>query len=215
MISRQEQERLASEMDETLNKHLNDPSAGFADKEIGKLCHQIIQSQMLAYRDGRKDDAFLLGTIARMVIEVGKKVSSHERGEARKANILPLVIIDGQGLDYCEAILVNGAQAVMIDWDEIGQDKKEAQRIYDQITGYFRDSDTKPDTRINNILDRLDSVFSDGDPESSGPEPESEGGDYKGLKHNGEPDCPACEAFEREHGADALLRHLLEKVYGR
>jgi hypothetical protein len=70
----------------------------------------------------------------------------------------PLVIIEGRSMSAVEAILVNNANCLFVDWDHIGSDKAKALEVFGPIVKYFHGTDTLPDRKITKILLRLDQI---------------------------------------------------------
>jgi hypothetical protein len=99
--------------------------------------------------------AVQIETVMRELRSAGEALEDIER----EGIIAPLVIIEGRGMSSVEAILVNKANCLFVDWDHIGSDKEKALEVFEPIVYEYRSGSedhtdsppSRPDRRIGGL----------------------------------------------------------------
>jgi hypothetical protein len=127
--------------------------------------------------------------------------------ETKRADAVPLVIVEGEEIEGAEAILVGDVNAVLIDWESLEGSPDRARDIGTKLRQYFESTGQPTGARVDGILRRIGSILRDADEEDvydneteDEIDPDRETleyplGKYKGIPHTGEAGCPACNAF--------------------
>jgi hypothetical protein len=117
--------------------------------------------------------------------------------ETKRADAVPLVIVEGEEIEGAEAILVGDVNAVLIDWESLEGSPDRARDIGTKLRQYFESTGQPTGARVDGILRRIGSILRDADAEDifdnetedefdpDRETPEHPLGKYKGIPHTG------------------------------
>ncbi len=196
-----------------------DKRESFAVSQFKRLARNLYNAADIARTVGNHSVESALTASANAAARFGMEVEEREK---KSSSETPLVIIEGDKVQGIEAILVGGARAIFVDWTELKADPYRARDTYYALEDFFVETRQVPDNRIRGIMMRLCEIIDAAKLDDVKPVPfpgldteddDEDLGDYNGIPHTGDANCPACSEFARDHPNERFI-HNLRSVFG-